>query len=146
MQAFSFMNKYFFNSPCLALISISLICYLLVVNGTNGGFLFDDYPNLETLGSMGGVTNWETFYAFVFSGWSGPTGRPLSLASFLLDDNTWPSYAPWFKHTNLLIHILCGLLLCWATLLLMRNLKLVNERSEERRVGKECRFGWWTEL
>src|SRR5690554_6935018 len=131
MQAFSFMNKYFFNSPCLALISISLICYLLIVNGTNGGFLFDDYPNLETLGSMGGVTNWETFYAFVFSGWSGPTGRPLSLASFLLDDNTWPSYAPWFKHTNLLIHILCGLLLCWATLLLMRNLKLVNEKQAQ---------------
>src|SRR5690554_2355748 len=131
MQAFSFMNKYFFNSPCLALISISLICYLLVVNGTNGGFLFDDYPNLETLGSMGGVTNWETFYAFVFSGWSGPTGRPLSLASFLLDDNTWPSYAPWFKHTNLLIHILCGLLLCWSTLLLARNFKTLSEQQAQ---------------
>ena len=49
------------------------------------------------------------------------------MLSFLLDDNTWPSHAPWFKKTNLLIHVLCGLLLCWATLLLMRNLETVNE-------------------
>lgn len=99
--------------------------------GISGGFLFDDYPNMEAMGHLGGVTNWETFRAFVFSGWSGPTGRPISLASFLLNDNTWPSYAPWFKKTNLLIHLLCGLLLCWAALLLLRNLKTVTEKQAQ---------------
>src|SRR5690554_7333880 len=108
----------------LLIASLSIITYW---PGLSGDFLFDDYPNLEALGHLDGVRNWETFRAFVFSGWSGPTGRPLALASFLLNDNTWPSHAPWFKQTNLLIHILCGLLLCWATLLLVRNLKTVSE-------------------
>src|SRR5690554_7948782 len=110
----------------LFLLIFLVSCYLVYFKGLNGDFLFDDYPNLDALGALGGVTDWNTFRAFVFSGWSGPTGRPISLASFLLDDNTWPSYAPWFKHTNLLIHLLCGLLLCWATLLLMRNLNWVK--------------------
>jgi len=103
---------------------LAVVCYL---PGLQGGFLFDDQPNLGAMGDLGGVTSWETFQVFVSSGWSGPTGRPLSLASFLLDDNTWPSYAPWFKQTNLLIHILCGLLLCWAVLLLVRNLESASE-------------------
>ncbi|MBL4833802.1 MAG: tetratricopeptide repeat protein [Pseudomonas sp.] len=99
--------------------------------GLQGGFLFDDFPNLEALGALDGVVDWETFRAFVFSGWSGPTGRPISLASFLLDDNAWPSHAPLFKKSNLLFHLLCGLLLCWATLLLLRNLKTVNEQQAQ---------------
>jgi hypothetical protein len=72
------------------------------------------------MGTYGGIYDWEAFRAFVFGGFSGPTGRPLSLASFLLNDNTWPSNAAWFKPTNLAIHLLCGLLLCWSTLLLLR--------------------------
>lgn len=113
--------------PAYFLPLLLIAIFALYWPGLEGSFLFDDYPNLESLGYLGGVRDWETFRAFVFSGWSGPTGRPLSLASFLLDDNTWPSYAPWFKKTNLLIHILCGLLLCWSTLLLIRNLKTVSE-------------------
>ncbi len=97
----------------------------------SGGFLFDDYPNLQHLGDLGGVVDWETFRAYVFSGFAGPTGRPLALVTFLLDDNAWPSQAPWFKQTNLLIHVLCGLLLCWATLLLLRNLKRVGEKQAQ---------------
>lgn len=113
----------------LALIfSLAVLVYF---PGLEGGFLFDDYSNLDAMGHLGGVVNWETFHAFVFSGWSGPTGRPIALASFLLDDNTWPSYAPWFKQTNLLIHLLCGLLLCWAILLLARNFKTVTEQQAQ---------------
>ncbi|WP_312920776.1 tetratricopeptide repeat protein [Stutzerimonas nitrititolerans] len=119
------------TKPVCFLILILCLAVFIYLPGLEGGFLFDDYPNLNAMGDFGGVTNWETFQAFVFSGWSGPTGRPLSLASFLLNDNTWPSYAPWFKQTNLLIHVLCGLLLCWATLLLMRNLKSVSENQAQ---------------
>lgn len=118
-------------SPSFFLVLFILLTGVIYWPGLAGGFLFDDYENLREMGNYGGVENWETFRAFVFSGWSGPTGRPLSLASFLLDDNTWPSHAPWFKQTNLLIHILCGLLLCWATLLLLRNLKSVSEQQAQ---------------
>jgi tetratricopeptide (TPR) repeat protein len=89
--------------------------------GLQGGFLFDDFYNLDKLGQHGGVVDWESLRMFLLSGDSGPAGRPLSLLTFLLDDNDWPSRAPWFKQTNLMIHVLCGLLLCWCTLRLLRN-------------------------
>lgn len=117
--------------PPFFLATTLLITTYIYWPGIQGGFLFDDYPNLDAMGFLNGVTDWETFRAFVFSGWSGPTGRPISLASFLLDDNTWPSHAPWFKKTNLHIHILCGLLLCWATLLLARNYKTITEQQAQ---------------
>jgi tetratricopeptide (TPR) repeat protein len=124
----------------LCLFLMTLIAALVYLPGLTGGFLFDDYPNLDAMGHLGGVTNWETFKAFVLSGWSGPTGRPLSLASFLLDDNTWPSSAPLFKQTNLLIHLLCGLLLCWVVLLLMRNMKAVTEEQAQWIAVLGCSF------
>lgn len=127
------------STPLLLLLLI-LVAGLIYWPGLSGGFLFDDHPNLDDMGNYGGVVDWESFRAFVFSGWSGPTGRPISLASFLLDDNTWPSHAPWFKRTNLLIHILCGLLLCWATLLLVRNLKTVSEHQAQWIAVLACAF------
>lgn len=127
-------------TPSVFLLLIAVLAYLVYAPGLSGGFLFDDYPNLQDMGIYGGVTDWESFNRFVFQGWSGPTGRPISLASFLLDDNTWPSQAPLFKQTNLLIHVLCGLLLCWATLLLMRNLKSVGERQAQWIAVLACAF------
>lgn len=126
--------------PACFLPLLLIAIYILYWPGIDGGFLFDDYPNLEAMGYLGGVKDWETFRSFVFSGWSGPTGRPLSLASFLLDDNTWPSHAPWFKQTNVLIHILCGVLLCWATLLIIRNLKTVSEDQAQWIAVLACAF------
>lgn len=108
--------------PPLLLIVLLVVVYLVYAPGVNGGFLFDDYPNLQDMGDYGGVKDWESFTGFVLNGHSGPLGRPISLASFLLDDNTWPSKAEWFKATNLKIHLICGLLLCWLVLHLMRLL------------------------
>ncbi|MDR2613936.1 MAG: tetratricopeptide repeat protein [Candidatus Accumulibacter sp.] len=101
------------------IIGLAVGCYWPGLQGNY--FLFDDSPNLRELGLYGGVSNWESFRVFVFNGFSGPTGRPLSLASFLLNDNTWPSDATWFKPTNLAIHLLCGSLLCWCSLRLLRS-------------------------
>jgi tetratricopeptide (TPR) repeat protein len=109
-------------------VGLAVACYWPGLQGNY--FLFDDTPNLEQLGVFGGVSDWESFRAFVFGGVSGPTGRPLSLATFLLDDNTWPSQAVWFKPTNLAIHVLCGLLLCWGTLLLLRNFRFEEDEAQ----------------
>jgi hypothetical protein len=100
-------------------VGLAIVCHWSGLQGNY--FMFDDPPNLQDMGFHGGVHDWETFRFFVFNGISGPTGRPLALASFLLNDNTWPSQAVWFKPTNLAIHLLCGLLLCWGTLRLLRN-------------------------
>lgn len=78
--------------------------------GLQGPFLFDDFPNLEPLQNFGGVNDIESAQAFVFGNRSGPTGRPVSMATFLLDGNSWPA-SPWrFKLTNLLFHLLTGVL------------------------------------
>ena len=88
--------------------------------GLGGPFLFDDFGSIAALGNYGGVTDWETFKSFVFRGHAGPTGRPLSLATFLIDGTHWPT-DPWpFKRTNLVIHLLNGALLGILTLQILR--------------------------
>lgn len=78
--------------------------------GLSGPFLFDDFPNLVALQNSGGVDDWNSARAFVFGNDSGPTGRPVAMATFLLDSNSWPAN-PWhFKLTNLLFHLLTGVM------------------------------------
>ncbi|EIC21268.1 hypothetical protein [Thiorhodovibrio frisius] len=93
-------------------LSISWLLTLLIYQpGLSGPFLFDDIPNLEKLGALGPIDSWELFRAYLHSGFAGPTGRPISLTSFLLDANDWPADPAPFKATNLLIHLLIGVIL-----------------------------------
>lgn len=84
---------------------------LVYFPGLTGPFVFDDFGSLARLGELNGVRDWTTFKAYVLGGKSGPTGRPLSLLSFLLDGRTWPTEAWPFKRTNLVIHLLTGVAL-----------------------------------
>ena len=104
-------------------------CYFLYLAGLGGDFLFDDYPNLELLGTYGTIDSWDKFYNFLHSGFAGPTGRPIALASFLLDANTWPTTSYPFKYTNLMLHLLNGALLAWAALLLLRNYNYKEQQA-----------------
>jgi protein O-mannosyl-transferase len=79
--------------------------------GLNGPFVVDDFGSIEALGNLGGVNDWSSFKAFVFGGHAGPTGRPISLLTFLIDANNWPTDAWPFKRTNLIIHLMNGALL-----------------------------------
>ncbi|WP_455220055.1 hypothetical protein, partial [Kaarinaea lacus] len=103
-----------FNRHSLLAISsfifIFVCCLFVYWPGLGGIFLVDDYPNLAPLGNNGGVSNLDTFLAFVFGNDSGPTGRPVSMVSFLLNDQFWPGSPESFKYTNLMIHVMCGML------------------------------------
>ncbi|MBY5937713.1 tetratricopeptide repeat protein [Marinobacter nauticus] len=88
--------------------------------------MFDDFPNLEPLGYWGSVDSLDRFVNFVGSGFSGPTGRPVALASFLLDANTWPAEPYAFKRTSVLFHLLTG---CGVFLFLLRFLDQVKLNS-----------------
>ncbi len=120
------MKKYL---PILSLYFIIVVSFLVYLLGLNGDFLFDDYPNLEPLGTYGTIDSWDKVINFINNGFAGPTGRPISLASFLLNDNTWPSIPYSFKYTNSMIHLLNGILLCWATLLLLRNYNYKEQQA-----------------
>lgn len=89
--------------------------WLLYLPGINGGiFFFDDNPNLSVLGELGTVDSWQKLFAFLGSGIAGPTGRPISLLSFLMDGHTWPTNPYPFLRSNTLIHGLnaCLLFIC----------------------------------
>lgn len=79
--------------------------------GLAGDFLFDDYVNLNALARYGGVHDLQTLLFYLTSGIADPTGRPVAMASFLLDAQDWPADPFPFKRTNLLIHLVNGLLL-----------------------------------
>lgn len=79
--------------------------------GLHGDFLFDDFANMPALGATGPVTHWATFFRYITSGTADPTGRPLTLLTFLLDGHDWPTAAYPFKRTNVLLHLINGVLL-----------------------------------
>jgi hypothetical protein len=119
-------KKYNFS---IVFLFIGVLCAIAYWVGLRGGFLFDDYPNLKDLGTYGIIDSWDKVRAFISSGFAGPTGRPIALASFLIDANTWPTEPYSFKYTNLMLHLLNGALLCWATLLLLRNYKYQEQQA-----------------
>ena len=91
--------------------------------GLGGPFVFDDFGSIAALGQTGGVTDWESFRAFVLGGHAGPTGRPVALLTFLLDANNWPADSWPFKRTNLIIHLVNALLLGALTQQILRALR-----------------------
>jgi hypothetical protein len=120
----------------------SLVVLLLSVEaywpGLHGAFLFDDFGNLPALGSSGPVDNWPRFWSYVTSGTADPTGRPLTLLSFLLDSNNWPADPFPFKRTNLILHLCNGLLLA---MLLQRLGLVVFSHAERRRINMAALLG-----
>jgi tetratricopeptide (TPR) repeat protein len=91
-------------------IRLSFAAFLLLLGfaywpGVTGGFIFDDAFNLKNIGAFGPVDNWKTFLLYITSGNADPTGRPISMLSFLWDATDWPAEAEHFKITNILIHL-----------------------------------------
>lgn len=99
-------------NACYLLLAAAIgLTALIYWPGLSGSFLFDDFPNLEQLGARGPIESLELLRAYLASGSSGPTGRPLALLSFLIDASDWPA-DPWpFKRTNLIVHLAVGLVI-----------------------------------
>lgn len=95
----------------LILAGALTVCWAAYAPGLHGGFLFDDFANLPALGAYGTVDSWPTLWRYLTSGTADPTGRPLSLASFLIDARDWPADPYAFKRTNVLLHMGNGVLL-----------------------------------
>lgn len=97
--------------PWLALATLSIAAWLAYRPGLAGGFLFDDFINLPALGSGGTIDNWPAFWRYITSGFADPTGRPLSMLSFLVDARDWPADPAPFLRTNVFLHLVNGALL-----------------------------------
>ena len=75
--------------------------------GLSSGLHFDDRSNLDGLAY---VTDRHSATEFVFSGEAGPTGRPISLVSFLPHAQVWPTNLRPILAANIAIHIFNGIL------------------------------------
>ncbi|WP_019020998.1 hypothetical protein [Thioalkalivibrio sp. ALE23] len=95
----------------LALLLLLALAWLVYRPGLSGDFIFDDLTNLALLGFYGTIDNLQAFWLYVLSGFAGPTGRPVAMASFLIDARNWPADPEPFKHTNVLIHLAIGVVL-----------------------------------
>lgn len=89
--------------------------------GLGGRFIFDDEPNLQPWRNLGDIHRLQDVLTFAASSTFFP-GRPLSLLSFLIDDQSWPPDIVALKHTNLAIHLLNTCLIFWLCLKLMPRL------------------------
>ena len=103
----------------LALVSIlTMAAYL---PGLSGPLLLDDLPQLEPLIQQSAHYPAELFGNYILST-SGPTGRPVAMATFIADAVTHGSDVWWWKYSNLMLHLVSGLLVCWLTALLLQAL------------------------
>lgn len=119
------MRRFLHPTLYLLLIALTVLVY---ANGLHGTFLFDDFANLPTLGASGPIRGTDSVLRFVTSGTADPLGRPVALASFLLDARDWPASPLPFKRTNLLIHVFNGLLLA----LLLRRLGRTKQDGDTK--------------
>lgn len=95
----------------LGLTALLLAAWLAYLPGLAGGFLFDDFVNLPALGKYGAINDGPAFWRYLTAGNADPTGRPLSLLTFLFDARDWPADPASFLRTNLLLHLANGALL-----------------------------------
>jgi hypothetical protein len=79
-----------------AVLAFAWFCYQPAISGA---FQFDDEFNL---GGLAEIDNAQSAFNFIFSGISGPTGRPLALASFALQAEQWEHGASAFLRVNIL--------------------------------------------
>ena len=110
----------------IVLLVLLLVTTLAYWPGLTGPFVLDDYSNLVALGENGGVDSWANVLYFVLGNDSGPTGRPVSMLTFLLDAQDWPPHIAALKYTNIMIHLLTGLVLCWFAYLLFQALHIAQ--------------------
>jgi protein O-mannosyl-transferase len=115
----------------LYLVIVLVITLVVYWPGLSGPLLLDDIPNLHHLQNYGeGHINWkEVFYL-------SPHGltRPISMLSFIGNwvisgENIW-----YLKFTNLMIHLLCGLLIYRLSWLLLQY-DIIEKEKRARNIA-----------
>ncbi len=100
-----------------------LVTFAVYFPGLSGPLLLDDISQLSGLIEHSADNPRTLIDSYIIST-SGPFGRPVAMASFIADaiahgDDIW-----WWKHTNLMLHLVSGLLVLWLTLYILKALRL----------------------
>lgn len=95
--------------PLGALAMLMLATWIAYSLALPGYFLFDDEFTLKGLYKIQDI---DSAIIFIFSGTTGPIGRPLTLATFALQADAWPENSGAFLRINFLIHLF-AVLICF---------------------------------
>jgi len=114
------------------LIALLAATWWIYHPGLSGDFLFDDFGNLPAVGATGPVHSWNAFWRYITSGDADPTGRPMTLLTFLIDARNWPASPYPFKVTNVVLHLINGALLAWVLWKLGRAVSAPSDSSSFR--------------
>ncbi|MGI9272190.1 MAG: hypothetical protein ACR2QT_10475 [Woeseiaceae bacterium] len=98
-------------------------CYRPAVTGA---FQLDDFSNL---GGLSRVSDLDTALDFMISGRAGPLGRPISLATFAAQADSWAQGASAFLEINFLIHLLNAVLVAFCMWRLALQMSIERTRA-----------------
>src|SRR5690625_4600415 len=116
--------------PALMFAAVLVFAWWAYGLGTTGGWHFDDRANLSGLEQIEDLTSGLIFST---SGIAGPLKRPVALASFALQAQSWPDHPENLLRVNVYIHLLNGVLVFWLAGLLAGL--ATNKTEQGRRWG-----------
>lgn len=123
----NFYSPFYYS---IAVLGFVFFCWLILSNGVHDQQILDDHHNLASIERISQSPNPDTVKSVILGNKSGPLGRPIVMATFVLDANgVWPLKIPRFVRTNILLHIITGLLLLWFSLLLLKTIGKSNNQS-----------------
>lgn len=106
------MNKTTYQQ-LLFLCVVFLVTLAAYHPGLSGGFALDDYTNIVQNDALHiGNLSWSALSRAAYSFQAGITMRPISMLTFAFDEYLFGDGPYSFKVTNLVIHLLNGLLIC----------------------------------
>ncbi len=111
------------------LLILLLVSWLIMSHGIHGQFLLDDSHNLGPIAEYLQSPSTTSAQQFVFNNKSGPLGRPVSMASFLVDIDSMPPDVSTVVRNNIFIHLFSGLLVFWFCLLLFSEWGKSEQRA-----------------
>lgn len=101
----------------LAVLLATSLVFLIYWQGLYGPFLLDDLQSLEP--AQLSTFTWRQFIEISLQNDSGPIGRPISIASFVLNNYFFGLNPFYYKLVNLFIHVFCGFAIGFLSYLLM---------------------------
>ncbi|MEP5566892.1 MAG: hypothetical protein ABJN62_03575 [Halioglobus sp.] len=102
----------------LAILTLALTAWIYFP-GLSGPALLDDFANVGVIPNV--ISSPQEGLDYLFGNRSGPLGRPVSMASFLIERQFTDGSVRASKFVNLSLHLLNGCLVYWLLLLLFRH-------------------------
>lgn len=116
------MNK---KQALFSFLLLTLVFYstfIIYLPGLDSMFFLDDIPNLDSIGKYYNLGTLNDFLLYLLEEKTNLLGRPVSLASFYLSDNTWKGMSVFdFKKINLMLHLVNGILVFWLSFLIIKT-------------------------